>query len=296
MIVKVQYKEFEPGEFTDIADRSFEETIALIDKFPWEEQRENLRIGLTTPSVAMEGAGGEFLKLALYYNGKFVMYYIDTHHHEFSRVLMNFSEAADSIQAFFKDYTEPPVNFVRQPTPLQNVIIHFKSGNFTYTIRSASVAGMIAFICLMLAIAVTWTIAAMHIPILAITVFFLIGGIAILLFAIMQLRVLVNHYRYASGKVLILSRGLREFTFGPAGNPATFNKNDIQQIITHGMQGRGGYPATARVEIIFKGGTSLNLSCLMLSQETMTLKFPSCNQTMDKVMFPFIPSSASSPS
>jgi len=39
LISKVQYKNFEPGEFTDRRGRTYDETIALIEAFPWSQQR-----------------------------------------------------------------------------------------------------------------------------------------------------------------------------------------------------------------------------------------------------------------
>jgi len=288
LIVKLQYRDFEPGEFTDFKDRSCEETIHLIDAFPWEEQREHLRVGLTTPSVTIEGPGGEFLKLALYYSGKFILYYIDSQCREFSRALTTYADAATSIQTFYQNSSSPPPDFIRQHTPLQNVIVHFRNGSFTYRLNPARMAGVMVIICLV----------SLFPVLMSIIIFgrgqfsmwpFLIPALAFLIFAIAQSMLLISHYRSAKGQVLILSHGLQEFSYGSAADPDQFSKEDIQQVVTHGMQGRGGYPAVTRVEIIFKNGRSIDISCLILSQETLVSKFSASPQSRDKILFPFMP-------
>jgi hypothetical protein len=300
LIVKLQCKDFEPGEFTDIKDRSCEETIRLIDEFPWEPQRDHLRVGLTTPSVTIEGPGGEFLKLALYYSGKFVLYFIDNHHREFSRVLTTYNDSATSIQAFYQNSSSPPPDFARQHTPLQNVIVHFRSGNFTYKLNPATLTGAIVLICLFLVYPVLMSIAVVGRGQFSLWPF-LLPALAFLVFAIVQIALLISHYRSAKDQVLILSHGLQEFLYGSTADPDRFNKGDIQQVVTHGMRGRGGYPALTRVEIIFKNGRSIDISCLILSQETLVSKFSASPQSRDRILFPFIkpspfPPSSSSPS
>ncbi len=287
MIVKVQYKDFEPGEFTDIRDRSYAETMALIGAFPWEEQREHLRVGLTTPSVTIEAPTGEFLKLALYYSGKFILYYIDGRHQEFVSVLASCDEAASSIQTFFLESSSPPGDFTLKQTFLQQVMVHFRTGDFTYRMNLARLTGAIAVICLFLMIPAMLTFGVLA-PGKSGFWPFLIPAFAFLCFAAVRIVLLVNHYRFASGQVLMVSLGLREFSYGPAGNPDRFNKDDSRQIITHGMRAKGGYPALTRVEIIFADGKSIDISCLIMSQEDLVAKFPGIPQSKDEVFLPFM--------
>gem|GEM_PF-6722532 len=42
MRTKFQYKDFEPGEFTNEKDRTLGETIDLISSFPWQDQHDHL--------------------------------------------------------------------------------------------------------------------------------------------------------------------------------------------------------------------------------------------------------------
>lgn len=42
LISKIQHKNFEIGEFVQEKERSFEESINLIEHFPWEEEEGGL--------------------------------------------------------------------------------------------------------------------------------------------------------------------------------------------------------------------------------------------------------------
>lgn len=75
LISKVQYKNFETGEFVDVQERNYEETIQLIEKFPWNDQREKIVIDLTNPSITIEGKNNNFLKFAVFFNQKYVLHY-----------------------------------------------------------------------------------------------------------------------------------------------------------------------------------------------------------------------------
>jgi hypothetical protein len=131
LLTKTQYGNFEPGEFTAQQQRTYEETIQQIEAFPWEEQRRNLHVGLTGASISIEGKDGDFLKLALYYNGKFILYYLDMDHRLFEQSFMKYSDAYPFILAFFRDGAAP-ADFKQQHTFLQNVATHFKEQDFSY--------------------------------------------------------------------------------------------------------------------------------------------------------------------
>ncbi len=71
LISKIQYKNFEPGEFTDRQNRTYEQTISLIEAFPWEGRKSppGSRLLPTPPSPWKARISGDFLKLAVYYRG-----------------------------------------------------------------------------------------------------------------------------------------------------------------------------------------------------------------------------------
>jgi hypothetical protein len=111
----------------------------------------------------------------------------------------------------------------------------------------------------------------------------------ILLFILTRVAALaINHYRAAKGKLLFLSRGKDEFSFGNIEMPAPYNKKDIEKIITYGRRGRSGYAPLTRVEILFANGRSIDLSCLMIRQETLVAKFPDVPQSIISKTWCFI--------
>lgn len=85
LISKIQYQNFEAGEFVEIKERSYEETISIIEAFPWTEERNNLKVDLTNPSITIVNSYNEFLKIALYYNGKFVLHYYNNSEELFTK-------------------------------------------------------------------------------------------------------------------------------------------------------------------------------------------------------------------
>ena len=66
LVTKIQYNNFETGEFSEVRERTYEETVDLIEHFPWNKQREKLVIDLTNPSVTIEGGDNDFLKFAVF--------------------------------------------------------------------------------------------------------------------------------------------------------------------------------------------------------------------------------------
>jgi hypothetical protein len=111
----------------------------------------------------------------------------------------------------------------------------------------------------------------------------------VLLFLMIRLAmVAVNHYRSAKDKVLVISRGKQEFSYGPAATPESFSKKDIKEIITYGRRSKGGFTSLTRVNIRFVNGRSLDISCLIIPQETLTAKFPHCSKSEVGITFPFI--------
>ena len=73
---KLQFGTFETGEFTEEKVRSYEDTIKVIEEFPWKKERANIVIALTNPSITLQNKEQEYLKLAIFFNEKFVLHFI----------------------------------------------------------------------------------------------------------------------------------------------------------------------------------------------------------------------------
>lgn len=289
MRTKIQYKDFEPGEFTSIKDRTVEETIDLITSFPWQDQRDHLVVSLTSPGITIEGPNNDFLKLTPYYNGKYVLHYLDGQHHLYTRPLDRLEDSIPVIQAFFETQPFDPAGFRKEPTLLKNNIVHFVTNDFRYigvnpaqiTNLTLTSLGFLTGIVIMALISLKQHFAWLFsLPFMA-----LLGT---------WLTVFINHYKAIRGNVLILSKGLDAFSYGPADNPTTFYKHDIANIATYGQQQKGGgFGAFTYIEIIFTNGTWLQISCLMLNWYDLLAKFPPGPRTKESQWFPFMNRDAS---
>jgi hypothetical protein len=273
--------------------RTADATVQLINTYPWDQQRDHLAIGLTNPSITIEGIDNDYLKLSPWYNGKFVLHYFDRTHHLYTRSFDHLSDATPLIRTYFASSPPDLSTFKKEITWLQSNTAHFRTVEFIYSMRLARLTSVALLALYTLFISATFTgVVIQHPPFYPILLMPLV-----LLFLIIRLAmVAVNHYRSAKDKVLIISRGKQEFSYGPAATPERFNKNDIKEIITYGRRAKGGFTALTRVEIRFLDGRCINISCLMIPQETLTAKFPHCSRSEVGTTFPLIIPSAAVPS
>jgi hypothetical protein len=294
LLTKIQYNNFETGEFTEEKDRTFEETNALINTFPLQQQREHYAVGLTGPSITHQGPKNDFMKLAAYYHGKFVLYYCKRPKTLYSKSFDQFSDALPFLQSYFRETEFDTTAFHRQNTWFQRPETHFITCSFIYDLNNARLLGASApslfllFYAALASFAVLFGNPSVH-PLLFVAIPF---WLASFFFG----RLLLNHVRATRGKVLILSRGKDEFAYGPANTPQWMNKKDVVELITHGRRGRGGYYAVTRVEIVLQHDPSVDISCLLLNWDDLMRKFPGIPQSVVGETFPFIPRDVSAPS
>ena len=298
MTIKLQYKEFEPGEYTEIADRSFEATISTIRTFPWEEQREQLKVSLTNPSVTIEDGKGNFLKLALFYGGKFVLHYFDTVHQLFTKSLTSVTEADSYIQQYFSGQPFDTTDLRHETTWFQHNLIHFATQDFHYQVTRKRVFTYLAstsdfsflltivFVILFL----IYGLGKAPAVLMALILFLFGGGLNLILF--------FNYYLHARGKLLIMSRGNPQFWFGDAANPELFNKDDIAHVTENSPARNSRNPLSGFrwIEINMKSGKSLAIPNLLIDADKLENKLYQHPPVLCEGFFPLIPSSASSPS
>jgi hypothetical protein len=289
--VKLQYKNYEEGEFSNSQFRTAEDTIGLIAAYPWVEQRDHLAIGLTNPSVTIEGPNDDFLKLSPYYNGKWVIHYFDAGSHLYTQ---SFSQLADTyplITSFFGNKPFDLAGLKKETSWLQSNAGHFQTGNFLYVLKPTKFLRPASAAIYFIVFGTLTAVSFGH--------FFPWAGIsALVFFLFFVLRIValgINHYRAAKDKLLIISRGKDEFSFGPSGAPVKFNKKDIREMITYGMKGRGGYSPFTRIEIRLVNGGSLDISCLLIQQTELAAKILDCPKSTVNKAFPFITPSAVTP-
>ncbi len=290
LTTKLQYKNFEPGEFIEIKKRTAGETIDLIEHFPWEEQREDIRMSLTNLSVTIEGNNGSFLKLALYYNRKFVLHYF-ANGQLYTRSFIRYRDTYPYITSFFEAPVFDLSGFKKENTWMQWNRIHFVTRDFHYFLTSRKIWYLLYTSGINLAAPVFIIIMMIVLPnqipisgLIVITLFcFVACGFNLILF--------FNYLRFARNKILIMSKGNDLFCFGDKNNPDQYNKKDIDQVFIYRSRGyRNPINAFAVVEILFKNGMQIDIPNILVDESALKDKLFEYPQTEMNSTIPTIKS------
>jgi hypothetical protein len=265
---KIQHRNFEIGEFVEEKQRSFEESIALIENFPWEEERKKILISLTNPSITFQGKNNDYLKLALYYNGKFVLHYFDQQQTLFTKSFFAIKDSYKYIKAFFElpafDYSE----FRKENTLFQSNLKHFVSQDFRYEVNSKVIKrylfstssinfGLGLFYIFLFTIKTNFPTNLIGITILLLLIIIMGGGLNLILF--------FNYYSYARNKTLRMSKGNDIFYFGEKGNPAKYDKKEIIRFVTSKVRNnKSPISGFAVVTIELKNGIDIQIPNLLV--------------------------------
>ena len=291
LISKIQYKNFEAGEFVEVKERNYDDTINLIKIFPWSNQREKIVIDLTNPSITIEGKNNDFLKFALFFNQKYVLHYFNENQVLFSKSFVELKDGYDYVKMFFDQPIFDPSSFKKEPTWLQHNLKNFVTQDFKYVLTKKSIrnylistSGMnFGYSLFFFILGLTKGFNGINLLgiILALILVFLIGGgVHLILF--------FNYYNYVKDKILIMSRGNDNFYFGKIDNPLKYDKKDILQYTTIRSQGsRNQLNGFAIVEIEFKNGTVLKIPNLLLDYtalENKLFEYP----RIEKNKFPYL--------
>jgi len=231
LLSKTQFVDFEPGEFADKQLRTYDEVTSLIDTFPWEKQREHIQIGLTNPGILIETDNPTWLKLALYYNGKFVLYFFDGSN-LYSKSFSLRSEAYPFISQYFDKGDIDLSVFKKENLLFKHVAEHFVTNNFEYTVTKKRIREFLQHSSLFnfLTSIVFFIMAVFSLfrhnyttSIVCFIFMMLLGGLANLL-------LFFNYYRYMERKILIISKGNESFWYGNIYNPRLYDKKNIERI------------------------------------------------------------------
>lgn len=234
LVSKIQYNNFEIGEFIKEKYRTYDEVIKLIEDFPWEKQRENIVIDLTNPSITVEGKNNDYLKLALYYNGKFALHYFDQKQKLYTKSFYKIEESFQYIKSYFESPILDTGVFKNQNTLFKNSLEHFISQDFNYVVTSKSArqflgwtSGMNLMFTLFFLVFIAFSGSKpelISILVLTIAIFLIGGGMHLILF--------FQFYLYSKNKQLIMSKGNEVFYFGNKTNLIKYNKAEILRYRT----------------------------------------------------------------
>jgi hypothetical protein len=291
LTIKIQYHNFETGEFVEEQKRTYEATISLIENFPWNEERIKLVVDLTNPSITIEGINGDYLKLAVFFNGKYVLHYLDSKAMLYTKSFLNLKDTYLYIQRFFDQSVFDFSDFKKENTWMQHNLKHFASQDFNYTLtqKSAwqfllSTSGLnlgctIFFLLLILT-------KGFNQPNPLLVLFFLFmfiiagGGLNLVLF--------FNHYFYAKNKLLIISKGNDFFYYGDKSAPTCYSKKDIIQFTTRRIHNsRNQVNGFSLVKIEFNDAKEIIIPNILVDYTAMERKLFEYNK-VDENKFPYI--------
>jgi hypothetical protein len=277
---KIQYKNFEAGEFVEEHKRTYEETIRLIEDYPWNIQRKKIIVDLTSPSVTIEGSSGDYLKLAVYYNQKFVLLYLNKDKRLFSRSFINLQDGYAYIKCFFEKPEFDLTGFKKESTWFQNNLTHFITQDFRYELTTQSVKkywlsargfNIIVPATFLIIMAVVFNVIVLLWP-----------GIILIWGSVMPLRLFFIYYKHVKDKILIMSKANSTFYFGSVDNMVKYDKKDIlKYTIVKTTGSRSIYRGYAVVRIEFKNGTLLSLPNLLIDHRALENKLFECRKARE---------------
>ena len=288
---KLQFGTFETGEFTEEKVRSYEDTIKVIEEFPWKKERANIVIALTNPSITLQNKEQEYLKLAIFFNEKFVLHFIGKEQKLYTQSFSGKSDSYPIIQQFFKDEPFDLKGFKLENTWLQHPLKHFVTQDFHYRITPESTKKFLlrtssipfAFtIFMLLMIIFSWhkTPVVVLVLILLPAIFLIGGGLNLLLY--------FNYLSVVKGKELIMSNGNATFYFGDAGSLNEYSKSDIRQVIHCSNNGtRSVTSRFAFVAIQMINGEKLFIPNLLVDDSDLMSRLWMCN-IEKRNKFPYI--------
>lgn len=264
LISKLQHNTYEKGEFSDEQPRNLVETIQLIKDFPWDGERALTDIQLTGPSVTIRGNDRNFLKLGLYFSGKFCLYYLDHRNHLYEYHAPTIDEACRLVDDFFNQRIDLQL-FDKHLFNIGNKQ-HFITNSFIYRIKPFKVIGIAALISF-------FVLSSFYFRLLSDeTSSQYPSGIVFLVSAVLGVFIGVIVFVFTMGKhqYLQISRGNNRFSYGyDEKRVILYNKLEVKEI-SYYIGARGGM---SHPKITFKNGSYIEPENL-ISVSTLLKKFP----------------------
>lgn len=276
LISKLQYKNYERGEFSSIEMRTAEETIQLIKDYPWDEQRHLASVELTCPSVTIEHYTGKFLKIGPHFGGKFCLYLSEGRKIS-EKIVQHLEDSFEIITDFYSD-VDISKSFDRLFTIFRPKR-HFVTASFQYTVTLFRVLSLFLMPILLMIYGVLFELAGLS----------RIGGrfsvwpallmpLMFIFISCIGFRVLINYYTYCRGLYINLSKGHNNFYFGTEGDYKEYFKSDIISISSYqNLNHRSAWSGYHVFEIDFKNGEQIRFPNLLLSEGLFRKKFSEQN-------------------
>lgn len=291
IVSKIQYKDFEKGEYAEEKERLYNELITLIENMPWEKGREHFVVDITTTSVTLEDGLGNYLKLGLYYNQKFILYYFNASQ-LYSKSIINIKDAYPTLKCYLDNGTLKLEEFKKEQTWFKKLPTYFKSHDFVYKPQGVLYlfkTGFIGFISIFFFIGLSllngghqkhpipFEIWFFLIP----YIIFLGGGINIWLY--------IDYTIHTKGLILQMSRGNDHIKYGYKDQMIDYNKLDIDTItIRKNTAQKCPWSDFTITTICFNDGNCITIPSNILNATKIMYKIIGQTSTIDKVGFPLV--------
>ncbi|MDB5010199.1 MAG: hypothetical protein JWR67_989 [Mucilaginibacter sp.] len=268
-ISKLQHNTYEKGEFSDEKERTLNETIEFIKNFPWNGERALTDIQLTGPSVTIQDENINYLKLGLYFNGKFCLYYLDNDNHLYEYHAPEIDSACALVVDFFNRQLDLQI-FDRHFFNIGNKG-HFLTNHFEYRERFwriLMINGLLLFYGVFFLIADV-TMFVKNTPIFIGLVIIIFSVIYYLLLAKIFYKAIVNRNNY-----LQISKGNDFFSFGYNEQAIkAYKKSEISEVVHYISRGSKNPNLIEVYEINFKDGSTIKFSNMLIPSSAFYSKF-----------------------
>jgi hypothetical protein len=284
---KLQYKYYEPGEFVSVEERTLEQVVDLIKQYPWYEQRDATTVDLTCPSITIRNTKGDYLKIGPGYT-YFNLYLYASH----DKLLTRDNEDLDFVLSTVKDfYNNHEIKGFYREWFLFNVKKHFETNTFEYRVTMKALLTFSSFKTIfysLITLAPLLVIRFIDYTAIILLIIFLFW----LLFAGVNLLLLLNYWHHDRKSVIKITRGQDTFWYGKGNTPKLYNKNDIRTIHTVEPYTTNKNPwAGNDITIItFTSGEMIKFSSLLISSSSIYYKVPDVRHRIIYKTFPFIKS------
>jgi hypothetical protein len=267
-ISKLQHYISEKGEFTDEKVRSLVQTIELIKNFTWDEERSFADFKITGPSVTIRDEDLNYLKVGLYTDGLFNIYFLDNDNHLYENHISDIYTIFNEVSSFFNGQIDPQ-KYKKHFFNIDNRT-NFITKDFRYKVKLlnvlwSGVLQIIPFLFILLLLVEQSPNASFNERIFLIILLLLSGA---------PCAYILNRYLVRSNQTIQISKGNDIFYFAQGINETKYNKNDIDKIIIYQPGGRKKLHFFYVFEIYFKDGSVLKFSNMLISEGNFMNKFP----------------------
>jgi hypothetical protein len=271
LITKLQYKNFEKGEFTDEKSRSCEQVIELLKDFP-DSKTEDAENDPNDPSIVVLDANSNYLKIDIYPGNSFCLYYLGLGNEYYVHDIISLEKAAKGINEFFAgriDLTE-----FEQQSYHANIRSYFTTNPFEYHLKFFKVLGLSIMwvIYLVLGIVAVIYIGLTNRPSTVLPPLFF-AAVFTLLFGCVVAHIFIN-YATRKKQYLKISRGHNLFLFGnSAEGIITYKKSDVIEVKHYTDNSTRSPNSFHRYEIVFKDNSSITFSNALISPGDFATKW-----------------------